>query len=77
MDCSFAGPVSHLRGTAGRQVMRVEPPRGAAARGHGTEVLRDAHMSDDQRGKNIRLGLLLAAVAVFFFLYALFKFRLA
>jgi hypothetical protein len=34
-------------------------------------------MSDDRRAKNIRLGLLLAGVAVFFFLYALFKFRLA
>lgn len=42
-----------------------------------TEVLQDARMSDDRRAKNIRLGLLLAAVAVFFFLYALFKFRLA
>ena len=34
-------------------------------------------MNDDRRAKNLRLGLLLAAVAVFFFLYALFKFRLA
>lgn len=34
-------------------------------------------MNDDRRAKNIRLGLMLAAVAVFFFAYALFKFRLA
>lgn len=34
-------------------------------------------MSDDRRAKNIRLGLILAGIAVFFFVYALMKFRLA
>lgn len=33
-------------------------------------------MNQDRRAKNIRLGLMLAGVALFFFLYALFKFRL-
>lgn len=33
-------------------------------------------MNHDRRAKNIRLGLMLAGVALFFFLYALFKFRL-
>jgi len=34
-------------------------------------------MKDPRRAKNIRLGLVLAGVALFFFLYALFKFRVA
>ncbi len=34
-------------------------------------------MKDQRRAKNIRLGLMLAAVALFFFFYALFKFRVA
>jgi len=34
-------------------------------------------MDDDRRAKNIRLGLILAGVAVFFFVFALMKFRLA
>jgi len=34
-------------------------------------------MNDDRRAKNIRLGLILAGVALFFFVYALMKFRMA